>query len=85
LLVSECVRPFEPSHWCWKSCAVLDVWRIIAVWQLRYVDGSTFRPKSILSLRTGLAIYDGTSFAAYEDVIVVTANYRTNSRELAKK
>ncbi|KAH6235186.1 hypothetical protein HBI42_020270 [Parastagonospora nodorum] len=26
----------------------------------------------------GIPIYDGTSFAAYEDVIVVTTNYRTN-------
>lgn len=26
----------------------------------------------------GQAYYDGSSFAAYEDVIVVTSNYRTN-------
>ena len=26
----------------------------------------------------GLPAYDGSSFAAYEDVIVVTINYRTN-------
>jgi hypothetical protein len=37
----------------------------------------------IISLRqliaiSGQPISDGTSFAAYEDIIVVTANYRTN-------
>ena len=26
----------------------------------------------------GLAAYDGSSFAANQDVIIVTANYRTN-------
>lgn len=26
----------------------------------------------------GMAVYDGSAFAAYEDVIVVTTNYRTN-------
>ena len=28
----------------------------------------------------GLPAYDGSSFAAYEDVIVVTTNYRTNGK-----
>jgi acetylcholinesterase len=28
--------------------------------------------------------YDGSSFAAYEDVVVVTANYRTNGKLPAK-
>jgi len=29
----------------------------------------------------GLPVYDGSSFAAYEDVIVVAANYRTNGEQ----
>jgi hypothetical protein len=33
---------------------------------------------SILIMTPGQPIYDGSSFAAYEDVIVVTTNYRTN-------
>ena len=28
----------------------------------------------------GLPAYDGSSFASYEDVIVVTINYRTNGK-----
>jgi hypothetical protein len=32
----------------------------------------------ILTIVVGQAPFDGTSFAAYEDIIVVTANYRTN-------
>ena len=28
----------------------------------------------------GQPSYDGSAFAAYEDVIVVTTNYRTNGR-----
>lgn len=27
----------------------------------------------------GQSVYDGSSFAAYQDVIIVAANYRTNS------
>jgi hypothetical protein len=32
----------------------------------------------------GQDAYDGSSFAAYEDVVVVTANYRTNGELLLK-
>lgn len=32
----------------------------------------------------GQDIYDGSNFAAYEDVIVVTANYRTNGKPPAR-
>lgn len=32
----------------------------------------------------GQDTYDGSSFAAYEDVIVVTTNYRTNGEMLPK-
>ena len=31
----------------------------------------------------GRSLYDGSSFAAYEDVIVVTTNYRTNGKSCA--
>ena len=30
-----------------------------------------------------MPLYDGSAFAAYQDVIVVTANYRTNGKVLA--
>jgi len=33
----------------------------------------------------GQPTYDGSAFAAYEDVIVVTTNYRTNGETLPRR
>jgi len=33
-----------------------------------------------LTMLLGQETYDGSSFAAYEDVIIVTTNYRTNGK-----
>jgi hypothetical protein len=33
-----------------------------------------------IDVSLGLSTYDGSAFADYEDVIVVTTNYRTNGQ-----
>jgi hypothetical protein len=76
LPVPQCVRPIWLARRQWKGCDVLALWRLLTVWHCRYATNDEHL--STANVSSGLPTYDGSAFAEYEDVIVVTTNYRTN-------
>nr|POE87502.1 hypothetical protein CFP56_30091 [Quercus suber] len=81
LFVLERVCPEKCESIEPETCNVLDLWRkLLCQRVMKAACDCTDSIKGNLNLGTGsLAIYNGSSLAVNEDVVVVTFNYRTNS------